>query len=220
MDSLAKLADVLDRIARSIGKGIGWIILPLIFTIMFDVVTRKIDTTRLYFSEYTVEYGYSVSTILQDLQWHFHAMLLMLTFGFGYLANAHVRVDIFREMLSKRRQAWVEFIGLILLAIPFLTLMIAYGWDLAALSWHQNEGSDSMTGIDYRYFIKAFVPFGFAIAMVAVLATLFRLAAYLFGSEAQQSYALSKLEIFADDTELAKAREAAERALRESGSGL
>ena len=88
MNKLASLADVLDRIARTAGKGIGWVILPLIFVIMFDVVTRKLDVTRLYFSEFTVHYGYSVSTILQDLQWHFHAMLLMLTFGFGYLANA------------------------------------------------------------------------------------------------------------------------------------
>jgi len=149
--------------------------LPLIFVIMFDVITRKIDTTRLFFSEFTVNYGYSISTILQDLQWHFHAMLLMLTFGFGYLANAHVRVDIFREMLSKRRQAWMELICLIVLAVPFLGFMIVYGWDLMALSWHQGEGSDSMTGIDYRYVIKAFVPLGFLVAMFAVIATLLRL---------------------------------------------
>lgn len=219
MNSLASLADALDRIARKAGKGIGWVILPLIFTIMFDVVTRKVDTTRLFFSEFTVEYGYSVSTILQDLQWHFHAMLLMLTFGFGYLANAHVRVDIFREMLSKRRQAWMEFIGLIVLAVPFLLLMIAYGWDLAALSWHQGEGSDSMTGIDFRYVIKAFVPLGFLVAMFAVIATLLRLWNFLFGSQEASDYARTKLEIFTDHAELLKAKEAAERALRENGDG-
>lgn len=220
MNGLASLADALDRIARTVGKGIGWVILPLIFVIMFDVVTRKIDATRLYFSEYTVEYGYSVSTILQDMQWHFHAMLLMLTFGFGYLANAHVRVDIFREMLSKRRQGWVEFFGLIILAVPFLILMIVYGWDLMSLSWHQNEGSDSMTGIDYRYAIKAFVPFGFVIALIAVVATLLRLWNFLFGTDEQKDYARSKLEIFTDHAELQKAKEAAERALREDGGGI
>ena len=219
MSSLARIADVFDRIARGAGKGIGWIILLLIFTIMFDVVTRKVDFTRLWFSEFTAAYGYSISTILQDLQWHFHAMLLMLSFGFGYLANAHVRVDIFREMLPKRKQAWVEFIGLILLATPFLIVMIKYGWDLMAISWRQGEGSDSMTGIDYRYVIKAFVPLGFLVAFMAVIATMIRLAEYLFGNAEAQAYALSKLEIFTDDTELEKAREAAERALRENGDG-
>lgn len=207
----------MDRIVRSIGQGIGWIILPLILTIMFDVITRKVDFIRLYFSEFTITYGYSISTILQDLQWHFHAMLLMLTFGFGYLRNAHVRVDIFREMLPRRRQAWVEFFGLLFLAVPFLVLMIRYGWDLMYLSWQQGEGSDSMTGIDYRYVIKAFVPLGFVVALMSVIATLIRLGHFLFGSAEQKDYALSKLEIFPDDSDLQAAREAAERALRENG---
>lgn len=220
MKSLAKAADALDSLARSAGKLVGWIILPLIATIMFDVVTRKVDVTRLFFSEYTVKYGYSVSTILQDLQWHFHAMLLMMTFGFGYLRNAHVRVDIFREMLPRRRQAWVELVGLVVLAIPFLVLMILYGWDLTEISWRQNEGSDSMTGIDYRYVIKAFVPLGFVVALAAVLATLIRICAYLFGDAAAHADALNKLEIFPDNQELAAAREAAERALREEGDAL
>jgi TRAP-type mannitol/chloroaromatic compound transport system permease small subunit len=215
MNALLKVADRLDAFARSIGKAAGWLILPLIVVIMFDVITRKVDVTRLYFSEYTAEYGYSVSTILQDLEWHFHAVILLLSFGFGYLANAHVRVDIFRELLPRRKQGWLEFVGLLILAVPFLCLMIYYAWDLMALSWHQNEGSDSMTGIDYRYVIKAFMPAGFIVAMASVIATLFRLWGYLRGDEAAQAKALDGLEIFADDhEELTRAREEAERALK------
>ena len=207
---------VFDRIARWSGKTIGWLMLPLIAVIMFDVVTRKLDYTRLWFSEFTVEYGYSISTIMQDLQWHFHAAILMISFGFGYLANAHVRVDVFRELLPLKVQAWNEFILLILLGVPFLVMMIWYGWDLFEISWHQNEGSDSMTGLDYRWFIKFFVPLGFVIALMATVATLFRLAAYLFGDAAQQAEAKDNLEIFADDSAtLEAARLEAERILRE-----
>ena len=216
MDALLNISALFDRIARWSGKTIGWLMLPLIAVIMFDVVTRKLDYTRLWFSEFTVEYGYSISTIMQDLQWHFHAAILMISFGFGYLANAHVRVDVFREMLPERIQAWNEFILLILLGIPFLAMMIWYGWDLFEISFKQNEGSDSMTGLDYRWFIKFFVPLGFVIAMMATLATLFRLAAYLFGDAAQQAEAKDKLEIFADDGgALEAARLEAERILRE-----
>ena len=49
MDFLLNVSSVLDRIARSIGKWIGWIMLPLIMVIMFDVLTRKLDVTRLIF---------------------------------------------------------------------------------------------------------------------------------------------------------------------------
>lgn len=215
MGFLLNIANVLDKIARNAGKAAGWLMIPLIFVIMFDVVTRKIDVTRLFFADFSIAYGYSISTILQDLQWHFHGALLMLSFGFGYLANAHVRVDIFREMLPRRKQAWVEMFGLVILAIPFLVVMISYSLDLVVISFNQGEGSESLTGIPYRWFIKGFVVIGFLIAMASVIATLSRLIAFVFSHERHQQEALDKLEIFADESELEEARLAAERALKE-----
>lgn len=217
MTSLLRLAGLLDSLARAIGKTVGWIMLPLIFVIMFDVITRKLDFTRLLFAGYTAESGVSVSTILQDLQWHFHGVLLLLTFGFGYLANAHVRVDVFREMLPRRTQGWLELFGLIVMAVPFLVLMISYSFDMTALSFQQGEGSESLTGIGQRWFIKSFLVVGFGLALVAVIATGLRLVGYLFGNEATQREALDKLEIFTgDQDELDAARLAAEQALARS----
>ncbi len=216
MNKILKFSDTLDRIARRVGLAFGWIILPLIFVIMFDVITRKIDATRLYFSQYAVDYGFSVSTILQDLQWHFHALLLMFSFGIGYLANAHVRVDIFREMLSRRKQGFMELIGLIILALPFLTLMIMFSFDMVALSWSQGEGSDSMTGIPMRYIPKSFMVLGFIVVLFAVLATMGRLIAYLFGNQEQQDHAIDGLEIFSDQsTALEEAQRQAEQLLEQ-----
>ncbi len=216
MKNLLKVANALDRLARKIGLWVGWVIIPLILVIMFDVVTRKIDYTRLYFSEYTVEYGFSVSTILQDLQWHFHALLLMFSFGIGYLANAHVRVDIFREMLPRRKQGWMELIGLLVFGVPFLVLMIMFSFDMVALSWSQGEGSDSMTGIPMRYIPKSFMVLGFLVLLAAIVATIFRLWAYLFGSQEHQDEAIDGLEIFSDQsTALADARREAELLLEQ-----
>ncbi len=215
MDSLLKVAGKLDTLARTTGRLASWVIIPLIGVIMFDVITRKIDYTRLLFSDWSMQYGgVSVSTILQDMQWHFHAVLLMLTFGIGYLANAHVRVDIFRELLPRRKQAWVEMTGLVILALPFVALMVFEAWQLVSLAFHQGEGSESLTGIGKRWIIKSAVIIGFLILLAAIVATLFRLITLLFGSEAQQQIATDGLSIFADDAkELEAARLAAERAL-------
>ncbi|MEO0680579.1 MAG: TRAP transporter small permease subunit [Pseudomonadota bacterium] len=216
MDGMLSAARRLDGVSRWIGKAIGWIIIPLIFTIMFDVITRKLDVTRLAFAEWTATSGYSVSTILQDMQWHFHAFLLMFTFGFGYLANAHVRVDIFREMLSRRGQARLEFWLLIILALPFLLVMIKYSFDLTSISFWQGEGSESLTGIGQRWFVKSAMVWGFVIALMAVLATILRLYATLYGDNAQQQTAMEELEIFSDASdELEAVRLEAERQLAE-----
>ena len=216
MGFLLNFANLFDRIARSVGKAAGWIILLLIFTIMFDVVTRKIDVIRLYFADFTIAYGYSVSTILQDLEWHLHGVLLLLTFGFGYLMNAHVRVDIFRESFSRRGQAWMELCGILVLALPFMLLMLYFSWRFAAISWHQGEGSESMTGIPWRYVIKSFTVIGFGITTMAILATFARLVVYLFGAPDAKHSAHRALAIFAYEDPAAKALEEARTEIERS----
>lgn len=195
---MLKLADAADRFSRSIGKGVSWLILPLIMIIMFDVITRKIDIIKSWSAEITIHYGYSVSFILQDLQWHIHGVLLMLSFGFAYLVNAHVRVDIFREMGSRRTQCWIELVGLILFAMPFLCFMLAKSIDMVALSYHQGEGSESMVGIPWRYVIKSAMPVGFFVMLIAAFAMTIRVAAYLWGSPDARVRAEQDIPFFTD----------------------
>ena len=186
MQTLLRWADVLDRIARRVGEWASWIILPLIFIIMFDVFTRKIGFIKEWSAEITINYGFSLSFIFQDLEWHLHGMLLLLTFGFGYLYNAHVRVDIFRENVSRRGQVWIETLGLIICGIPFLLVMIYFSWVMTSASFSQWEGSESQVGLGWRFIIKSFLVTGFTVALFAVLATLLRSLVFLFGSKEER----------------------------------
>ncbi len=204
MGALMRLATVFDWISRNVGKWVSWIILPLIFMIMFDVVTRKIGFIKEWSSQFTIDYGYSVSFILQDLQWHVHGILLLLSFGFGYLMNAHVRVDIFRETASRRKQVWIETLGLLICAVPFLLVMIYYSWVMTHASFVQGEGSESQVGLGMRFIVKSFLITGFTVALLSVLATLFRCIAFLWGNEEQQSNAEEEIQFFTDDDALPK----------------
>ncbi|MGD1923692.1 MAG: TRAP transporter small permease subunit [Paracoccaceae bacterium] len=204
MGALLSLGDVLDRISRSVGKAASFLILPLIFLIMFDVITRKIDYIKEASAEITINYGFSVSFILQDLQWHVHGALMLLTFGFGYLANSHVRVDIFREGLGRRSQVWVETFGILICAVPFLLLMIWFSYVMASASFAQGEGSESQVGLGWRWIIKSFLIWGFVIALMAALATLFRCLNFLFGNYEQQAIAEDQLQFFTDVETLPK----------------
>ncbi len=204
MGSLLGLADKLDTISRSIGKAASWIILPLVGLIMLDVVTRKIAFIKEWSAEITIQHGFSVSFILQDLQWHLHGMLMLLTFGFGYLLNAHVRVDIFREGASKRGQVKIETLGLLICAIPFLLVMIWFSFKMTQASWLQWEGSESQVGLGWRWFIKSFLVWGFVVAVLAATATLFRCLNYLYGTYDEQALAEDKIQFFTDVDTLPK----------------
>ncbi len=201
---MLNFADAADRLARSIGRGASWLIVPLIFIIMFDVITRKIDIIRDWSADVTIATGYSISFILQDMQWHIHGVLLMLAFGVGYLTNAHVRVDIFREMASHRKQAKIELFGLLFMAIPFLCLALWKSVDMVTLSYHQGEGSESLVGIPWRYVIKCCLPVGFILVLAAAVATLIRTLVYLYGSEENSKRAEEDIQYFTDKTVLPK----------------
>ncbi len=199
MDSLIKVADWFDRPSRAIGKIGSWFILPLIAIIMFDVITRKIDFFRIMLAEANI-YWFNPN-IFQDSQWHLHAILMFTSFGFGYLMNSHVRVDIFRELLAKRKQAWVEITGLTLMAIPYLLIITYFSYRFVALSFGQGEGSESLTGIGMRYIIKSVMVLGFLSLLSALLATWLRLFVFLFGNEDQKIRAADVITVFAHQAE-------------------
>lgn len=187
-----------------VGKTTSWIILLLIAMIMFDVITRKIQFIKVRNAEITETYGFSVSFILQDLQWHTHGILLLMTLGFGYMLNAHVRVDIFREGASRRRQAWIESLGITVFAIPFFIVMIGFSWDFFYASFRGWEGSESMVGLGWRWIIKSFLIWGFCIAFLAVISTLLRCLNFLYGDKEAQADAEAELQFFTDADALPK----------------
>jgi TRAP-type mannitol/chloroaromatic compound transport system permease small subunit len=199
MNGLLNLAEYLDRIPRFIGKCAGFVVLPLIAVIMFDVITRKIDFLRIGMSQ--LSFYWVIEPIkLQDMEWHLHAIILMLSFGYGYLLNSHVRVDIFREMFGRRGQAWIEFCGILLLAMPYLLVAIYFSGVFVKISFLQGEGSESLTGITHRYIIKSVMVIGFTLTMSAFLATFIRLCSLLFGSHDDKARAATALNIFSEET--------------------
>ncbi len=201
---LHHLSNASGNFVTWVGKTTSWIILPLIAMIMFDVITRKIQFIKVRNAEITETYGFSVSFILQDLQWHVHGILLLMTLGFGYMLNAHVRVDIFRENASRRRQAWIESFGITIFAIPFLLVMIGFSWDFFYASFKGWEGSESMVGLGWRWIIKSFLIWGFSIAFLAAVSTLLRCLNFLYGDEGTQADAEAELQFFTDADALPK----------------
>jgi TRAP-type mannitol/chloroaromatic compound transport system permease small subunit len=196
MRGLLSLAQVFDWPARAIGKLAGWLIIPLIFIIMFDVITRRIDSIRIWIAEQNIYWFNPI--IFQDAQWHLHGIILLCSFGFAYLLNAHVRVDIFREMLPRRGQAKVEFWGLLLMGIPFLLVISYFAFQYVALSFSQNEQSESLTGIGNRYIIKSFLIIGFLLLLSSFIATILRLIVAIWGSEEDSALGYEALDIFAE----------------------
>jgi TRAP-type mannitol/chloroaromatic compound transport system permease small subunit len=118
---------------------------------------------------------------LQELEWHLHTALFALCLGYGYVKNAHVRVDLILERLEPRTRAWIELFGCLLFMLPYTALVIWFAVDFTWTSWANAEASVSLIGIPHRWVIKAVLLFGLILAFLAGLAVLLRLLAHLFG---------------------------------------
>jgi len=174
--ALLGVSQAIDAVLGFIAKAFGWCFVLLVIVICFDVVTRKIGF-QLQLGN--IDLG---STRLQELEWHLHAALFLTWIGYCYIRNAHVRIDVFTAGLSQRAQTWLEVIGCVVFALPYVWVALPYAWDFFELSLQQNEASAAPNGLPARYIIKFFLFFGFASVFAAVVSVFLRRIAFLFGS--------------------------------------
>ena len=155
------LSRLVDPILTAIAKFVGILWVVLMAIIVVNVIARH------FFSEGRIEF--------EELQWHLYSAGFMLALGFGLITDAHIRVDVFHERLSKRLQLWIDFYGLLIGVLPFTFLILWYGWDFVAYSFAIGEISASPGGLPFRWFIKSFLLIGFLLLLLAALSRLSRL---------------------------------------------
>ncbi len=180
MDGLLRLSDRLRRLVETAGRIACWLILPMILATVWDVVSRKSPALRDW--GVAVSGGLTNSTILQELEWHLHTALFALCLGWGYVKNAHVRVDLILERLAPRSRAWVELVGCLLFMLPYTALVIWFAADFVWTSFANAEASVSLIGIPHRWIIKGVLLLGLVLALLAGLAVALRLVVHLFGA--------------------------------------
>ena len=176
---LVRLSEALRRFVDFVGRWGALFIVPLIAVTMLDVTIRKLVWIQLWLIA-NVSRIFE-STLLQELEWHFHTALFALVLGYGSIHNSHVRVDLVRERLSERVQWWIELLGCLLFLIPYCLLVVYFSYDFTLRSFLGNETSASATGLTHRWIIKSTIPIGFSLLGLAGIAVALRKIAELFG---------------------------------------
>jgi TRAP-type mannitol/chloroaromatic compound transport system permease small subunit len=96
------------------------------------------------------------------------------------LKNAHVRIDFISSRLSKRTNAWIDAIGIVIFTIPLSIIMIDLGWPLFARALQSGEMSQNAGGL-IRWPALMLVPLGFAILLLQSISELIKRIAFLRG---------------------------------------
>jgi len=174
-----RISDGLRAFVDFVGKWACWLILPLILVTVFDVIARKLIWIQIWLVENLGRIF--ESTLLQELEWHFHTALFALVLGYGYIYNTHVRVDLIRETLSFRKKAWLEMLGLSFFLIPYCAIVIYFASVYAYDSFMISEISASQVGLSHRWVIKSILVFGLVVAVLSGVAVWLQVAIVLWG---------------------------------------
>lgn len=195
-----RISDWLRQFVNVVGRVGSWFIVPLVLITVVDVVARKIvwegaDGKMHGLQIWLVgQFGRPFeSTVLQELEWHFHTALFALVLGFGTIYNTHVRVDLVRDHLRFSKKVWLEFLGLTLFMIPFLLTVIYFAASYTYSSFAVGEISSSTVGLTHRWIIKSVLVAGLIVAVVAGLAVWLQVAFLIWGDR-QRRFKLMTLE--------------------------
>ena len=162
------LSQFLDKVVTVSGKIGSWLAIPLIFIIIFDIITRRFFI-----------FG---STKLQEMEWHLHTALFLLVIGYAYLKNAHVRIEIVRERYSPLLKSIFETLGILFFLIPYTILVIYFGLDFVSRSFNMSEVSSALTGLSHRWIIKSFIPAGMFFLFMAGISIFLRNVIFIYAS--------------------------------------
>ncbi|MCF8481629.1 MAG: TRAP transporter small permease subunit [Rhodospirillum sp.] len=185
MYALYRVSQGLDAFTSKVGKVFAWATVPLMLVIIYDVFTRNVLSSMIragLISDTTASsLTFMTSTKLQEMEWHLHGVLLLMTFGLAYMKDAHVRIELVRDKMRTRTRLWVELFGILLFLLPYCWIIMWFGWDFAMRSFDNGEVSAALTGLSHRWIIKSFVGLGFLMLFIAALSQLLRTLVGLFG---------------------------------------
>ena len=194
-----RLSTALRAFVDFVGRSASWLILPVVLITVMDATSRKASLLQVWMVEnVSAVFG---STILQELEWHFHTGLFALVLGYGFIYNAHVRVDLVRENLSFRNKARLEFWGLTFFMMPFCSIIIWFALEWIHTSFILGEISASQVGIPYRWAIKSVLLAGLVVALISGIAVWLEMVVVLWGP-AEVRFKLSTLEWPEEDAKI------------------
>jgi TRAP-type mannitol/chloroaromatic compound transport system permease small subunit len=166
MAGLLKLSRLIDAVNEWIGKFVMWLVLAAVIISAGNAVMRK-----------AFDIG---SNAFLEIQWYLFAAVFLLGSGYVWLRNAHVRIDFISSKLSKRSNAIIDIVGMLVFTLPLCLILINLSWPVFERAWVSGEMSQNAGGL-IRWPALLLIPVGFGILATQSVSELIKRVAFLLG---------------------------------------
>jgi TRAP-type mannitol/chloroaromatic compound transport system permease small subunit len=157
---------IVDAFNEGIGKLIRWLVLAAVLISAGNAIARKAFNIG--------------SNAYLEVQWYLFAAVFMLGAGYAFLHNVHVRIDFVSSRLSKRTNAVIDSLGIVIFLIPLCLILITLSWPFFVNAWNTGEMSSNAGGL-IRWPAYLLIPVGFGILLAQALSELIKRIAFLRG---------------------------------------
>ena len=155
----------LNKIVQRIVEISAWFNVALIVLIMTAVILR---------------YGFHRNGLalwwplvpMEELQWHFYSVPVMLGLAYAITNDTHIRIDILRMYMSKRLKYIFEILGILLLLLPCVIILFDFSLDYTIYAITHHESSQSSMGLPHRWIVKSVIPISMLLIIIASVARL------------------------------------------------
>lgn len=139
-----RAARLIDTVSIWSGKAAAWLILPLVFGLTYEVISR---------------YVFKAPTIwAYDLAYMLYGSFFMLGAAFTLYKKGHIRTDIFYEKWSPKKQGWIDALLYLFFFFPGMIFFLIAGLDEAIHSWSLLEKSEAGAWRPPVYPFKTVIP--------------------------------------------------------------
>ncbi len=166
MNALLAFSRIVDRITDRIGHAVCWLLLLAVIVSTGNAIIRK-------------AFNMSSNAYL-EAQWYMFAAIFMLGAGYVFLHDQHVRIDVLAGKLSRRKQVWIDVVGITAFLLPLCGFLIWTSLPSVMTAWETQEVSANPGGL-IRWPLYMLVPIGFALLALQSLSELFKRVAFLTG---------------------------------------
>ena len=151
-----RIVVAIDKLSTATGWLAGWLILPLIFGVAYEVGAR---------------YAFNAPTKWAGtLTYMLYGSQFMLAAAYTLLEGGHIRTDVFYERWSARTRAIVDALSYVLFFFPGMLFVLYAGAVVAWESWQIRERAGTFP----LYPMKAVVPVAAGLLLLQGLSELIK----------------------------------------------
>jgi len=164
-----KIIKVLDKLMDLIGGVAAIAMILMLLNVFYDVLMR---------------YFFKNSSIgMQEMEWHLFAVVFLFGMAYALKEDGHVRVDMFYETMSPKKQALINMIGAFVFIVPFALIIINSSYAFALDAYELGEISGDPGGLTDRWIVKGAIATSFVFLLLSTISFVLKNGAVLFDSQ-------------------------------------